>query len=266
VVRARGFLFYAQSHERARRASDFIHPAKSGTMTINDNTIEKNGGCRVNKLRPLILAVMSLGVFMLSARAAAAAAVVPPPDELAMIIASSTGNLGAVKRLIRKGMDIDHHDFTGNTPLLYAARYARIPLVKFLLQHGADVNAYTHWGTTALIEAVRKGSPTVVQELLDAGADVDQVNNRHESALFDAVKYRRLWAVNMLLNRNAQVDIRDDRGYTPLVYAVEEGQARIVAALKQQIAREFVARDIQSSHDVTPTRVGSLPLALSNYP
>jgi ankyrin repeat protein len=228
--------------------------------------MKKMAATTCNKLRPLIFAVLSLCVFMLSSRCGvAAAAVMPPHDELAMIIASSTGNLSALKRLFHKGMDIDHHDFTGNTPLLYAARYARIPLVEFLLQHGADVNAYTHWGTTALIEAVRKGSPTVVRELLDAGADVDQLNNRHESALFDAVKYRRLWAVNMLLNRNAQVDIRDDRGYTPLMYAVEEGQARIVAVLKQQIARGFDVRDSEP-HAVAPTRVGSLPLSLPSYP
>lgn len=79
--------------------------------------------------------------------------VMPPPDEIAMIIASSTGNLEALKRLISKGMDIDRHDFVGNTPLIYAARYARVTLVRFLLRHGADVNASTHWGTTALKES-----------------------------------------------------------------------------------------------------------------
>ena len=151
-----------------------------------------------------------------------------------MIVASSTGNLAAVKRLVSQGMDIDHHDFTGNTPLIYAARYARLDLVQFLLRHGADVNAYTHWGTTALKEAVRKGSFPVVEVLLDAGADVDQLDNRHESALFDAVKYRRLWAVDMLLSRNAHVDIKNDLGYTPMVYAIQQGQPQIMAELKQR--------------------------------
>jgi ankyrin repeat protein len=168
----------------------------------------------------------------------------PPRDELAMIIAASTGNLAAVKRLVSKGMDLDHSDFTGNTPLIYAARYARVTLVEYLLRHGADVNAYTHWGTTALIEAVRKGSFPVVQDLLDAGADVDQLNNKHESALFDAVKYRRLWAVNMLLYRNAQTDIKNTLGYTPLAYALEEHQTQIVTALQQHgVADRLAVRD-----------------------
>ena len=70
---------------------------------------------------------------------------------------------------------------------------------------------------------------------------MDQANNRHETALFAAVKYRRLWAVNMLLYRNARVDIKNDQGYTPLMYAVEEGQTRIVAALKQSYMGEHLS-------------------------
>ena len=198
-----------------------------------------------NKRRFTIVLALSLGVLLpIRTVCAGLSAVSPPREELAMIIAASTGNLDAVKRLVSKGMDLDHSDFTGNTPLIYAARYARVTLVEYLLRHGADVNAYTHWGTTALIEAVRKGSFPVVQDLLDAGADVDQLNNKHESALFDAVKYRRLWAVNMLLYRNAQTDIKNTLGYTPLAYALEEHQVKIVAALQQgNIADHLAVRD-----------------------
>jgi ankyrin repeat protein len=198
-----------------------------------------------NYRRPTIILALSLVALLpTSAVYAGSLRVSPPRDELAMIIAASTGNLAAVKRLVSKGMDLDHSDFTGNTPLIYAARYARVPLVEYLLRHGADVNAYTHWGTTALIEAVRKGSFPVVQDLLDAGADVDQLNNKHESALFDAVKYRRLWAVNMLLYRNAQTDIKNTLGYTPLAYALEEHQTQIVTALQQRgVTDRLAVRD-----------------------
>ena len=198
-----------------------------------------------NKRRFTIVLALSLGVLLpIRTVCAGLSAVSPPREELAMIIAASTGNLDAVKRLVSRGMDLDHSDFTGNTPLIYAARYARVTLVEYLLRHGADVNAYTHWGTTALIEAVRKGSFPVVQDLLDAGADVDQLNNKHESALFDAVKYRRLWAVNMLLYRNAQTDIKNTLGYTPLAYALEEHQTQIVTALQQRgLADRLAVRD-----------------------
>jgi ankyrin repeat protein len=192
-----------------------------------------------HKYRAVMLAGLSLWALAhLCAASARQGVATPPPDDIAMIIASSTGNLQAVKNLLGKGMSIDHQDFTGNTPLIYAARYARLDLVKYLLRCGADVNAQSHWGTTALKESVRKGSLAVVQELLEAGADVDQADNRHESALFDAVRYRRLWAVDMLLDRNAHVDIKNDKGYTPIFYAVEQHQVRIVAMLKQRIAGE----------------------------
>lgn len=215
-----------------------------------------------NKFRFTAMAILLFGMINpVSELSVARAAVMPPPDELAMIIASSTGNLAAVKRLLDKGMDLDHRDFTGNTPLIYAARYARIPLVEFLLRHGADVNAYTHWGTTALIEAVRKGSLPVVRDLLDAGADVDQVNNQHESALFDAVKYRRLWAVKMLLYRNAQVTITNDQGYTPLQYAVEEHQSQIVVALKLKGDAERLSLEDETP---LPKRIPPLSVVSTN--
>ena len=194
-----------------------------------------------NRSSTIFLALSLVLLLPMSTVCAGPLKVSPPREELAMIIAASTGNLAAVKQLVSKGMDPDHRDFTGNTPLIYAARYARVPLLEYLLRHGADVNAYTHWGTTALIEAVRKGSFPVVQDLLDAGADVDQLNNKHESALFDAVKYRRLWAVNMLLYRNAQIDIKNTLGYTPLAYALEEHQTQIVRALQQRGAADRFA-------------------------
>jgi uncharacterized protein len=213
-----------------------------------------------NKHRSITVAVLSLGILVQPCAVfAAPSAVTPPSDELAMIIAASTGNLDAVKHLLSGGMDLDHSDFTGNTPLIYAARYARVTLVEFLLRHGADVNAYTHWGTTALIEAVRKGSLPVVQDLLDAGADVDQLDNRHESALFNAVKYQRLWAVNMLLYRNAQVDIKNNLGFTPLMYALAEHQPQIVAALKRQNGGERFA-----AKDDAPTPNGMTPADATN--
>jgi ankyrin repeat protein len=189
---------------------------------------------RHNQLCFMTLVIVALGACAQACAEPFTPAASPPAEELALIIASSTGNLPAVKNLLSKGMDLDHHDFTGNTPLIYAARYARLDLVQFLLRHGADVNASTHWGTTALKEAVRKGSLPVVQILLDAGADVDQLDNRHESALFDAVKYRRLWAVDILLDRNARVDIKNDLGYTAMRYAVEQGQVQIMAELRQK--------------------------------
>lgn len=209
-----------------------------------------------NKARFFIIAILSLGVLFSASMVCSTQSVVSPPkDELAMIIAASTGNLDAVKRLLNKGMNLDHSDFTGNTPLIYAARYARVALVEYLLRHGADVNAYTHWGTTALIEAVRKGNRVVVKDLLNAGADVNQFDNKHESALFDAVKYRRLWAVNMLLYRNAEVSIRNDKGFTPLRYAIEEHQPQIVAVLKNNDAGDGLSARDDMSDENRPIRM-----------
>jgi ankyrin repeat protein len=198
------------------------------------------------RARPsLLLILFALPAGSLSAGTGASHAIVPSPDDIAMIIAASTGNLPVLKRLIDDGLDVDHHDFTGNTPLIHAARYARVEMVDYLLQRGADVNASTHWGTTALKEAVRKGSREVTQALLDAGADVNEADDHDETPLFDAVRYRRMWAVNLLLGRNARVGIRNDQGRTPLAFAAEQHQPQIAAVLRQGLrAASLSAGDV----------------------
>jgi ankyrin repeat protein len=196
----------------------------------------------------------------------ARSAVTPPPGDLAMIVAASTGNLPALKRLFEHGLDLDHHDFTGNTPLIYAARYARVEMVNYLLRHGADVNAASHWGTTALKEAVRKGSLPVMQALLKAGADVDQMDIHHETPLFDAVRYRRLWAVDMLLERHARVAIRNDQGRTPLTYAVEQHQPRILVRLRQRLASPRASPAIDMARLSGAGREGALIPSVSAAP
>lgn len=193
--------------------------------------------------------------------AAAGAAITPSQDDLAMIVASSTGNLPALKELLGRGLDVDHHDFTGNTPLIYAARYARAEMVNYLLAKGADVNASTHWGTTALKEAVRKGSREVTQALLDAGADVDEADMHHETPLFDAVRYRRMWAVSLLLARNAHVAIRNDEGRTPLAYAAEQHQPEIAAALRERLRETGAPDRLAHVGDTRPLAIAPLMAA-----
>ncbi len=80
-----------------------------------------------------VIALMAVSAVWLCDGHSKEMAAVPPPDELAMIMASSTGNLPALKALLSKGMELDHQDFTGNTPLIYAARYAGLDLVQYLL-------------------------------------------------------------------------------------------------------------------------------------
>ncbi|KDN36423.1 hypothetical protein K437DRAFT_265306 [Tilletiaria anomala UBC 951] len=65
-----------------------------------------------------------------------------------VVLASSSGNLEAVRLLIREGADVNERDACGWTPLMWAANSSNVPLVAFLLSRGADPEARSHKGTS----------------------------------------------------------------------------------------------------------------------
>ena len=70
--------------------------------------------------------------------------------------AARDGKDGEIKRLIDAGTHVDcvtNPDRNGTTPLMTAARYAKLSSVKLLVRHGADVNMKSRWGRTALDDA-----------------------------------------------------------------------------------------------------------------
>lgn len=88
----------------------------------------------------------------------------------------------ALKYLLKKGLDPDHKNDFGKTPLIYAVQYNQPESVRLLLDAGADPNAKTThpWDTcfytirtfhmTPLHYAARYASPEVIKMLLDYGA------------------------------------------------------------------------------------------------
>lgn len=78
----------------------------------------------------------------------------------------------AIDRLMSIGIDVNEHDRTVVTPLMFAARHDKLEAVRLLLRHNADPNITTSYGNnTALVFAAAHARPEIVQALLDAGAD-----------------------------------------------------------------------------------------------
>ena len=84
--------------------------------------------------------------------------------------------------LLEKGIDPNHVNDFGKTPLMYAAQYNQLESAKLLIKHGADVNAVTvkpgdncyytlsTFNMTPLHYAVRYASSDLIRLLLDSGA------------------------------------------------------------------------------------------------
>jgi cytohesin len=91
-----------------------------------------------------------------------------------ILLASSRGDLGAVKQHLANGMDVNAKDEDGFTPLHQAALGGHKKIAELLIAKGADVNAKTKKaGQTPLHSSAFFGHKTVVELLIAKGADVN---------------------------------------------------------------------------------------------
>jgi hypothetical protein len=217
---------------------------------------------------PFAAALLSVAVISLSP---VQAQTPPSAAELAaydgLHAAAAQGLVDEVKRLLRKGSDLDERDDNGRTALHVAAfmghgstareliaagadpnlldnqRYDAVtiaavrddvPMLEALLSSGASAKLITsRYDGTALIAAAHLGHDGVVKELIEAGAPLDHVNNLGWTALMEAVVLgdggaRHAETVRALLEAGANPHIRDRQGVGPLEHARTRSYTSIV--------------------------------------
>jgi len=108
--------------------------------------------------------------------------------DTALMIASFSDNLAAVKLLLDKDAEVNRH---GWTALHYAAAVGNGEIVSLLLDKSAYIDAESPNRTTPLMMAARAGRTDVVKLLIDAGADVKLKNDQGLTAYDFAVDNER---------------------------------------------------------------------------
>jgi len=81
------------------------------------------------------------------------------------------GDLGAVKKCLEQGADINARDYNGDTVLIEAIAEKRTAIVEFLVSRGADVNARNNEGYCVL-DFAEAPDRTEIAELIRAGGAV----------------------------------------------------------------------------------------------
>jgi ankyrin repeat protein len=146
-------------------------------------------------------------------------------------------------------LDVNVTESRGITPLMQAVFYDRRDAAEALLKKGANLNATNRNGYSALhFSVIREGS-TMLEFLLKAGADPNLQNEQGYTALHMAAgapqanygSDGRLSGLNpgrsnpakvkLLLTHKANPSLRDNDGVTPLLYAVDQNDAQMVAQL-----------------------------------
>jgi len=154
----------------------------------------------------------------------------PEPSEPPIHAAARTGDIAALERFVRGGVDInlatDLEVDNGPhlrqlTPLMVAARSidgASVETLRWLIDHGADLHAKSEGGETAAYYAAGKGgrwhfhSWRVVPDhasrlafLLDAGLSPDETNFVGRSLVAEACEAGDIARLEVLLSRGASL-------------------------------------------------------------
>jgi len=120
----------------------------------------------------------------------------------------------------------------GTTPFLRAAKTGDVAAMRLLLKAGADPKLGTQFGTTPLMAAAGVGSDyggifppearslEAVKLCLELGADVNAVNMNGLTALHGAAARGADQIAQILVEKGARLDVKDKKGRTPLDIAL----------------------------------------------
>jgi ankyrin repeat protein len=155
-----------------------------------------------------------------------------PDGATALAWAAHRDDLEVADLLIRGGADVNAANDLGATPLFLASVNGSADMVEKLLKAGANANAPLPSGETPLMVASRAGSIDAVNSLLAHKADVNATEKLHEqTALMWAVANKHSEVARSLIRNGANLHARSMNGYTPLLFAAQEGDLDCVKAL-----------------------------------
>jgi hypothetical protein len=134
-----------------------------------------------------------------------------------LVVASSQGNLPAVKLLLEAGIDVNAKASAGSPALVEASWAGRHEVVAYLLEKNADVNLASSSQLTALSAAIVGKHETIALLLIAHGADPNVIDSAGSTPLIEAAWLGNLPIVRALLANGANVNYKRRRdGFTAL--------------------------------------------------
>ena len=150
------------------------------------------------------------------------------------------GKYSALKAALKDGVDPNFKDEGNWTPLHWAAQEGHLEVVLALIASGAEVSPVDDLGFTPLAIAVGQGQDEIVRVLLDAGSSANQRihGNDNGTVMHTACAWNRFEVVKVLIEHShVDLNARDATGRTPLDYALEAEDDRLVSYLVKHGAK-----------------------------
>jgi ankyrin repeat protein len=228
-------------------ATPLLLASSSGHMDIAKRLVEHMDGRGLEQMdkrgrTALHLAVPACNVEMVSLllSVGAKAMVSDKRRETALMLAISYGHLGIVK-LLAEHMEeggLEVQDAMGRTAVHLALRAGHLDMAAALLSAGAKAMVMDRRGQTPLLLAAQGGHVDIVELLLQRlnGQGLEAKGEKGRTALHWAVEHSKLEMTTRLISAGAKAVIQDKDGETPLMSAVEWGQAGIAKVLLKRMA------------------------------
>lgn len=156
-----------------------------------------------------------------------------------LFYAVKSKSMAVLSYLIEHGLDCNHMNDYGETPLHVAARLGDEKIIDELLDHGADVRMPNQLRQTALMLAALKGSKDSVERLLQAGAALTPVDAMGESALFYALRGRKRSILDRFIEKGAFVHSLNDQGHSLIHEVAQIGDLRLLERLNEASVNPF---------------------------
>ena len=165
----------------------------------------------------------------------------------ALMVAARAGQVDCVKYLTEhsvSGLLLNQVNKEGQTALIMAARRLdddHALCMKFLVDAGADVNVHDRSGLTALMYALGKYETESFKFIIEqmSVSALNQANNDGKTALMMATSRApddHGLSVKCLVEAGADVNVHDRYGRTALMYALETNRMEIVKFLTVQMS------------------------------
>ena len=187
----------------------------------------------------------------LGAALLAVSACVPRP-ETPLTQAAARNDVAALRQLLDAGHEADEGGDSW-TALIWASRSGSIEAIKVLLDSGADVNlpgsTGDNWDATPLQHAILQRQPAAVRLLLDRGADPNRGAGPGSPApLLLAAGDTDPAILRLLLAHGADPTVEDEHGTTPLSRAVSAGTLNgpdrpMLGGCRVETVRALIAHD-----------------------
>lgn len=138
--------------------------------------------------------------------------------------AIDSGNLNAVKKSLKAGVDLNVKDAAGRTPLMRAVIVKDELIAEALLDAGADPNVKDEYQESPFLRASANGLTGALQAFINDGANVHELSRMGGTALTVASENSQVAAVRILLHTDIDIDHVNDLGWTALHETIVLGQ------------------------------------------